>query len=114
MNDFQVGDLVLTPGGYVGEVKEINYTSAPIQYRINTILEKDQKTPTTSENDNDMYYYGLQLVPWANSKEVLNKGIIVKSLWIANFERICIYEYENQFYWVQICNGEVIDYCQLR
>ena len=112
MNDFQVGDLVLTPGGYVGEVKEINYTSAPIQYRINTILETDQRTLKMSGDD--VYYYGLQLTPWANSKEVLEQGRIIKSLWTSLNDRICVYEYKNQFYWVQVCNGEVIDYCQLR
>ena len=112
MNDFQVGDLVLTPGGYVAKVKEINYTSAPLLYRVNTITENDQKTPKASNND--LYYYGLQLTPWANSKEVLNQGVIVKSLWITTYDRICIYEYKNQFYWVVLVKGKVTDYSQLR
>lgn len=112
MNDFQVGDLVLTPGGYVGEVKEIDYTSAPIQYRINTILETDQRTLKMSRND--VYYYGLQLTPWANSKEVLEQGRIVKSLWISPNDRIYVYEYKNQFYWVRKYNEEVTEYYQLR
>lgn len=112
MNDFQVGDLVLTPGGYVGEIKEIDYTSAPIQYRINTILETDQKTLKMSRND--VYYYGLQLTPWANSKEVLEQGTIVKFLWISPNDRIYVYKYKNQFYWVRKYNEEVAEYYQLR
>ena len=112
MNDFQVGDLVLTPGGYVGEVKEIDYTSAPIQYRINTILETDQRT--LKKSGDDAYYYGLQLTPWANSKEVLEQGRIVKSLWTSPNDRICVYEYKNQFYWVRKYNEEVMEHYQLR
>lgn len=112
MNDFQVGDLVLTPGGYVAVIQEIDYTSAPLLYGINIITEQDQKTPRVSNND--VYYYGLQLTPWADSKEVLEQGRIVKSLWTSPDDRVCIYEYKNQFYWVRTYKEEVIDYCQLR
>lgn len=112
MNDFQVGDLVLTPGGYVAVIQEIDYTSAPLLYRINIITEQDQKTPRVSNND--VYYYGLQLTPWAKSEEVLEQGRIVKSLWTSTYDRVCIYEYKNQFYWVRTYKEEVIDYCQLR
>lgn len=112
MNDFQVGDLVLTPDGYVAVIKEIDYTSAPLLYRINIITEQDQKTPRVS-NDN-VYYYGLELTPWAKSKEVLEQGRIVKSLWTGTHEIVAIHEYKNQFYWVRTYKEEVIDYCQLR
>lgn len=112
MNDFRVGDLVLTPGGYVAEVKEVDYTSAPILYGINIVLETDQRTPRTSKND--VYYYGLQLTPWADSKEVLEQGRIVKSLWTSPNDRICVYKYKNQFYWVRKYNEEVMEHYQLR
>lgn len=112
MNDFQVGDLVLTPGGYVAVIQEIDYTSAPLLYRINIITEQDQKTPRVSNDD--VYYYGLQLTPWADSKEVVEQGRIIKSLWTSPDDRVCIYEYKNQFYWVRTYKEKVIDYCQLR
>ena len=112
MNNFQVGDLVMTPSGCVGEVKEIDYTFAPVQYKVNIITEQDQKTSKVSNND--VYYYGLQLAPWAKSKEVLEQGRIAKSLWISSYEKVSIYEYKNQFYWVRTYKEEVIDYCQLR
>lgn len=112
MNDFQVGDLVLAPGGYVAIIKEIDYTSAPLLYRINIITEQDQKTPRVSNND--VYYYGLQLTPWADSKEVLERGRIIKTHWSDHYDKLSIHEYKNQFYWVRTYKEEVIDYCQLR
>ena len=112
MNDFQVGDLVLVPSGFIGAIKEIDYTHAPVRYKITIVFEKDQKTPCNSRND--LFYYGLQLRPWAPSKEVLNLGQIVKNFWYNLTDEIRIIKYQKQFYWVVLIKGEIMEYYQLR